>query len=95
MSTRDVELTDHQDAIIDTLVRSGRYRNASEVVGDALRLVERREAEDAARVEAFRAAAQVGIDAIETGDFRQFANMDEALAHLTKATDDIFDAPNI
>lgn len=45
MPTRNVVLTDHQEAFIHRLVESGRYRNASEVMRDALRALEQHEVE--------------------------------------------------
>ena len=44
--TRNVVLTERQDELIDTLVKTGRYQNASEVMREGLRLIEQREAED-------------------------------------------------
>ena len=41
--TRNVSLPPHQDAFVDALVSAGRYRTASEVVRDGLRLLERSE----------------------------------------------------
>lgn len=38
---RNVALTDEQNALVDRLVRSGRYASASEVVRDGLRLLQR------------------------------------------------------
>ncbi len=55
--------------IIETLVRSGRYQNASEVVREGLRLVEQRTQEEAARLEALRKAADIGWNALATGDY--------------------------
>ena len=49
MPTSNVVLTDHQQKVIESLVRSGGYQNASEVMREGLRLVERREAEDAVK----------------------------------------------
>ena len=40
MPTRNVVLTKHQEKLIETLVGSGRYQNASEVLRDGLRLLE-------------------------------------------------------
>ena len=54
MPTRNVVLTDHQQDVIETLVESGRYQNASEVLRDGLRLVEQREREDALKLETLR-----------------------------------------
>jgi antitoxin ParD1/3/4 len=45
MGTRNVVLTDSQSAMIDQLVASGRYQNASEALRAGLRLLEREEAE--------------------------------------------------
>ena len=92
MPTRDVVLTDHQNALVEDLVRSGRYLNASEVFGEALSLIERRETVDRAKLTALRAAAQIGIDAIDQGDYKQFATADEMIAYLTASTADILEA---
>ena len=51
-------LTIHRATFVDQLVSSGRYRNASEVLGDGLRFVEQREAEDASRLVALRSAVK-------------------------------------
>ncbi len=58
MPTRNVVLTDHQNRLVEELVESGRYQNASEVLRDGLRLLERQQAElaeiQAGIVESFR-----------------------------------------
>ncbi|MDI7774682.1 type II toxin-antitoxin system ParD family antitoxin [Asticcacaulis sp. EMRT-3] len=72
MSTRNVVLTEHQEHLIAGLVQSGRYQNASEVMREGLRLVEQREAEDAAKLAALRAAAAIGLGALERGEYRTF-----------------------
>ena len=43
MSTRNVVLTDHQDRLVENLVASGRYQNASEALRAGLRLLEQEE----------------------------------------------------
>ncbi len=45
MATRNVVLTDSQSELIDRLVASGRFQNASEALRAGLRLLEREEAE--------------------------------------------------
>ena len=60
MPTRNVVLTDHQASFVEQLVTTGRYQNASEVLREGLRLVERREAEDEVRLAALREAARIG-----------------------------------
>ena len=41
MATRNVVLTETQSALVDHLVASGRYQNASEALRAGLRLLER------------------------------------------------------
>jgi antitoxin ParD1/3/4 len=72
MPTRNVVLTERQERLIADLVGDGRYQNASEVIREGLRLVEQREAEDAAKLEALRQAAKVGFDAIDRGEYKEF-----------------------
>jgi antitoxin ParD1/3/4 len=69
MPTRNVVLTDHHEEVIDRLVKSGRYQNASEVMGEGLRLIEQREAREAAKLEALRNAARVGFADLDDGRF--------------------------
>ena len=45
MVTRNVVLTDTQDQLVQTLVASGRYQNASETMRSGLRLLEQEEAQ--------------------------------------------------
>jgi antitoxin ParD1/3/4 len=73
MPTRNVVLTNHQESLIESLVESGRYQNASEVLREGLRLVERQETQDAARLVALRDATRLGIAAIEAGEHQDFA----------------------
>lgn len=73
MPTRNVVLTDHQQDVVETLVRSGRYQNASEVMREGLRLVEQREREDALKLDALRQAAQVGLSDLAAGRFEDIA----------------------
>lgn len=69
MPTRNVVLTEHHEAVIDKLVKSGRYQNASEVMREGLRLIEQREAHEAAKLEALREAARIGFADLDEGRF--------------------------
>ena len=69
MATRNVVLTDHLEQVVNNLVLSGRYQNASEVLREGLRLLEQREAEEAAKVEALRHATSIGLMDLEQGRF--------------------------
>jgi antitoxin ParD1/3/4 len=82
MPTRNVVLTEHQSLFVETLVASGRYQNASEVLREGLRLVEQREKEEVARLAALRQAVQLGIDDIEAGRFREFSSAGEMGDHI-------------
>ena len=82
MPTRNVVLTKRQEELIETLVESGHYQNASEVLRDGLRLVEQREAENAGKLAALRQAARVGIDALDRGAFKEFETPEELQAFL-------------
>ena len=87
MPTRNVVLTEHQASLVEQLVTSGRYQNASEVLREGLRLVEQREAEDAHRLEALRTAVQVGIGDIESGRSKSFEAKETLRAHFKSITD--------
>ncbi|MCD0419096.1 type II toxin-antitoxin system ParD family antitoxin [Rubrivivax sp. JA1024] len=89
MPTRNVVLTDRQEELLDALVKSGRYQNASEVLRDGLRLVEQREAEDASRLEALRAAARSGVVALDRGEFKEFADIGELQTYLSELSDSV------
>lgn len=69
MPTRNVVLTEHHEEIIDRLVTSGRYQNASEVLREGLRLIEQREAREVAKLEALREAARAGFADLDEGRF--------------------------
>ncbi|MCH8543391.1 MAG: type II toxin-antitoxin system ParD family antitoxin [Alcanivorax sp.] len=72
MPTRNVVITDHQAELIEQLVESGQYQNASEVLREGLRLVEERRAEYACKLEALRTALQEGLEDIEAGRYTTF-----------------------
>lgn len=62
-------LTPHFDAFIQEQLASGRYNNASEVVRDALRLLERAQRAEEAKLEALRRAADQGFASLDAGDY--------------------------
>jgi antitoxin ParD1/3/4 len=69
MPTRNISLTDEQDAFVERVVKAGEYQNASEAVRDALRALQQRRSEDALKLKALRAQIKAGIDALDRGDF--------------------------
>lgn len=64
-----VVLSPHLEAFVRKQVSTGRYNNVSEVVCDALRLLERRQQEDAVKREALRRAVAAGVASIENDEF--------------------------
>lgn len=76
MATRNVVLSQHQYELVESLVESGRYQNASEVLREGLRLLERREVEDAAKLAALRHAAEQGWSDLASGGFDDIADED-------------------
>ncbi len=69
MPTRNVVLTAHHQSVIEALVSSGRYQNASEVLREGLRLIEVREALEAAKLHALKQAADVGFTDLDHGRY--------------------------
>lgn len=67
MPTRNINLTGHLDRFVEHQVSSGHYGNASEIVREALRLLEREEQERQVKLKALRRAARQGFDEINQG----------------------------
>ncbi len=91
MPTRNVVLTEHQTHFIEELVNSGRYQNASEVLREGLRLVERREQEDELRLARLREAVQLGIDDFEAGRYKSFESAEALSQHLKQLADEVLE----
>jgi antitoxin ParD1/3/4 len=89
MPTRNVVLTDYQAELVERLVLSGRYQNASEVLREGLRLVENQEADGKARIKALRDAARIGIADIDAGRYRTFDSPADLNRHLGTLRDDV------
>ena len=92
MPTRNVVLTDHQATFVEQLVASGRYQNASEVLREGLRMIERRENEESAHLAALQEAARIGIADIESGRFRTFDTPETIERHLSILARDVIGA---
>ena len=92
MPTRNVVLTNHQNTLVEQLVSSGRYQNASEVLREGLRLVERIEQENAARLCALKKAIRVGDMDLEAGRYTTFKTAAELTDHLNTLSDQLISA---
>jgi antitoxin ParD1/3/4 len=64
----NVSLTPELERWVSEKVGEGRYRSASEVVREGLRLLLEKEEEHAARIEALRRDIQVGLDELDRGE---------------------------
>ena len=94
MPTRNVVLTDQQTEILKRLVPSGRYQNASEVLREDLRLIERQELENEAHLKALREAAKIGIADMESGCFHTFDTPEPLHNHFAALAGNTVDGPN-
>lgn len=87
MPTRNVVLTPYQADLVERLVASGRYQNASEVLREGLRLIESRETEEKIRLKALREAARTGGADIDAGRFRRFESGGALKRYLASTAD--------
>lgn len=78
----NVSLTPRLQRLIETRVASGRYGSASEVVREALRLLEEQEALREARLRQLQREVAAGIRALDRGDATAF---DDTLLASVKA----------
>jgi antitoxin ParD1/3/4 len=78
----NVSIGERWEGFVDTVVKSGRYGSASEVVREGLRLVEEREVKLKALRETVRASIAEGGRA---GDDALDASLDAKAAELAKA----------
>jgi len=74
MPTRNVVLSERQQQLVETLVQSGRYQNASEVLREGLRLVEERERLEGAKLKALKQAARLGWADVFAGRYADVAD---------------------
>jgi antitoxin ParD1/3/4 len=52
-------------------------------------MVEQREAEDASKLKALRAAARVGVGALDRGEFKEFGNIEDLQAYLNDLSEKV------
>jgi antitoxin ParD1/3/4 len=68
MPTRTISLTPEQDAFLTKVVDAGEYQNASEAIRDALRVLQQRRKEDAAKLRVLRTQLAAGVAALDRGE---------------------------
>ncbi|MEO5883081.1 MAG: type II toxin-antitoxin system ParD family antitoxin [Caldimonas sp.] len=74
MPTRNVVLSERQQQLVETLVQSGRYQNASEVLREGLRLIDERERLEGAKLKALKQAAHQGWADVTAGRYADVAD---------------------
>jgi antitoxin ParD1/3/4 len=79
----NVSLTAELKELVEDKVKSGLYQSASEVVRDALRLLQERDHLRATRLDALRGEIAVGIEQADRGELAPI-DMDEILAESRK-----------
>lgn len=84
MPTRNINLTEHFDRFVEAEIGSGRFGNASEVVREGLRLIERRNREDAARLEWLRGTIAEGLGQLDRGEGMAFESLDDVDRELDR-----------
>ena len=89
MPTRNVNLTDHYNSFIDTHIANGRFSNASEAVRAGLHLLERREAEDQAKLDWLRGTAREAFAALDRGEGIPLTSPDDIDALVNNALEEI------
>lgn len=84
MPTRNVVLSEHQQQLVESLVQSGRYQNASEVLREGLRLIEDRDRLEDAKLKALRQAARQGWADVSAGRYADVADdqLQDFVGHL-------------
>jgi len=90
MPTRNVVLTDRQEALINGLVSDGRYQNASEVLREGLRLLEDRIARQDAELAEIRAGILESLAQADRGEFAAGSLeqiFDDAMREAKRRTD--------
>ena len=78
----NVSLTDELANFVKAKVSGGRYTSSSEVVREALRLLEKVEKQEAEKLSLLRKAWQEGIDSGDAGELDFSALKQEARARL-------------
>jgi antitoxin ParD1/3/4 len=77
----NVSLTPQLEELISNKVASGMYNSASEVVREALRLLDERDRLRQMRLEELRKEIAIGLEQLERGEYEEF---DEAMLERIK-----------
>jgi len=80
----NVSLTPQLEKLIKQKVASGKYNSASEVVRDALRLLEEQDELHKIKLEALKRDIMIGVADLEAGRFKTYASGEELFDDIKK-----------
>jgi len=89
MATRNIVLTDHQEQLLGTLIKAGRYQNASEILREGLRLVEEKELQHQQKQLALRNAVAEGLQDVDEGRTIRLGVGEEITDYLSQRASEI------
>lgn len=78
----NISLTPELEKYVHKQVASERYQTASEVIRQAIRMMQQSEAYDKARLEALRQDIQLAVDASDRGEYVELRTAQERKAFL-------------
>jgi antitoxin ParD1/3/4 len=86
MPTRNISLTPQIDDFVEKNVSTGQYQNASEVVRDALRLLQARQRAEKLKLQRLREAVDIGLAELERGEYTELdsSEMGNWIANIGK-----------
>ncbi len=94
MTERTILLNDEDAALLDRLVASGGYQDASEALHETLLRADRARTKSAMRVTAFAAAVRVGLDDVAAGRVTTFESADALSAHFAARRRSVLGTPD-
>ncbi len=78
----NVSLTPALTKLVTDKVKNGRYTSASEVIREALRLLEEQDKAKQLEDEYFREQVMLGVKQFETGEYSTYENAEELMADI-------------
>ena len=84
MPTRNINLTEHFDRLVDELVGAGRYKNASEVLRAGLRLLEQQTQTEEEKLTVLKKLAADGFRSLDQGQGLSVASETELRHSIAK-----------
>jgi antitoxin ParD1/3/4 len=84
MPTRNINLTDRYDEFVEEQVKSGRFRNASEVMRAGLHLLEQQACEEQEKLAILRALAAEAFEQLDQGEGVVLDGARELATHISR-----------